>query len=106
MGPKEEFCILQGVLKAIESSRHPPSKARYWLTTIALWLVITVLFIVVFQNAGELRWPHYLLGASSFLLGLGAAYVFYRSMFYTQWPVVVAYVDRDKIERRLTQLRP
>ena len=105
MSPKQEICILEGLLKAMDTSRQRRRRWRSWLASAVLWLLTAAMFFVVFQNAGALSWPHYLLAGGCFVLGVVFAYDFYKSMFYQQWPVIADYVDREQVERRIAELR-
>ncbi|WP_133001240.1 hypothetical protein [Luteimonas arsenica] len=105
MSPKQEECILDGLLKAMDTAGKKRSGWRFWLISAVLWLATASLFFVVFRYGGSLQWPHYLLAAGSFALGLGFAYDFYKSISHQQWPVMARYVDREQVERRLAELR-
>ena len=105
MSPKQEECILQGLLKAMDTAGNKRNRWRFWLISVVLWLATAGLFLVVFRYGGALQWPHYLFAVGSFVLGVGFAYDFYKSMFHQQWPVMSRYVDREQVERRLSELR-
>lgn len=103
MTPKAEAEILEHVLAAL----HPaPRRAwRRWLVPFVLWLGAVAVGLAVLRSGVELRWPHFLLAGGSFVLGVKCAYDFYLALFSRQWPLITQYIDRERLERRLAELR-
>ncbi|WP_057916495.1 hypothetical protein [Lysobacter antibioticus] len=103
MNREQEVHVLKELLKAMDTSQCGRPWRYRWLWA-GLWLATAAMFFVVFRSGAEFHWPHILLAAGCFGLGLVFAYDFCRSMLFRQWPVVAPHIDRERIERRLAEL--
>lgn len=104
MNTAQEISILKGLLKAMDGPQRPDARRRRPMWA-GMWLATAAMFFVVFRSNAEFQWPHVLLALGCFALGLFFAYDFCRSMLLRQWPVVAPYIDRERIQRRLAELR-
>ena len=107
MSDKLERDVLEGIIKLLDkpSAESKRSTALGWAMTIALWLGCALTFFLVFRYGGAMGWPHLLLASASFAIGLGLAYEIYKHITEAQWPTMAKYIDREKLERRLAELR-
>ena len=105
MSPKDELCILEGMLKMLDRTNAKEKSWPGWVATLALWLGVATVFYLAFRYGGDMGWPHFALAGGCFLVGFGLAYDIYKAVVGVQWPVTAKYIDRVQIAARMSELR-
>ena len=106
MNHKNELRILEDLLNLIENSEIKKRRGwAGWLASFVTWIGLVLVFFLVFRYGGNMGWPHFLLAGACLLIGFGVAYDMYKSLAATRWPVMIKYMDRAQIEKRIAELR-
>jgi hypothetical protein len=102
MTPQTEARVLRQLQRQLEGGI--PRIYRSPWSEVALWLVLVIAFMVLFQ-LGERIHPLALAIVSSFI-GIAAGVFGFMRLVAKQWPVVQPHINRESVASRLQQLGP
>lgn len=101
--PNLEKQVLLGVLKAIDEKPAASSKL-HWLVDLVIWVAVGGVFFFFFRAFGSSNWFQTLFPFATFGFGMLFMHIYLRAQRVAQWPIIGKYVDRSRVEARISEL--